>query len=147
MVQESFTPPETVVKFEKLMVTSLGLGILNVVIVLPMAIQHGASVSSIGLRPTIRFAILLCLVLLASRKQKNFPRWTLLALFVLNSLVAIPLIFSMRMHDFVNLYRLYFLQTGISMAGTMIEILALYFVFAPLSQPWFHRNDTAPPSP
>jgi hypothetical protein len=141
MVQESFTPPETVVNFEKLMFISIGISTFIIIMKMPDSIQRGESVLRIILENAFVITLMLWLVVLASRKRKNFARWSLLVWTALGMLyLGLSMIFPQIRHSSDDGF-----IVGIAAFVTnILAIVALYLVFSAPSRPWFHPGDMPP---
>jgi di/tricarboxylate transporter len=122
--------PRNVVRFERLMYSSLGLGI---VVYLPLDWRFVVAGDATFITVlAIVVGLYVLVVWLVARRRQNWLRWVLLILLV----VGVP--FSLK-----GIYEGYRASPLIAITTTIQDLmqgLALYFVFTRDARPWFRKS-------
>ena len=129
--------PSNVSWFEKLMYTTLLMGIGLIALDGPRMAAKPEVAASGGLQFMIIVGILTALVMilliwLIARRQKNWARWLLAVLFVLGTIPAVPLL--------IELIQANPLAGAISFTQTIVQVVALILVFSGNARPWFAKS-------
>jgi hypothetical protein len=124
--------PTNVVWFERLAYASLGLGLAVLALDYQNLSRLGAPAAVVGLL-LLAIAGMALLIGLAARRRQSWARWLLLGLFVL----GLPYFFS-------NLLRQSLISVPLSLAQTVLQGVALFYVFTGDARPWFGQPQALP---
>jgi hypothetical protein len=122
--------PNSIKWFERLFLATLAIGLFQA----GYAWQGETTTSSVPfvLFVTIAvFLIILVLILLVSRKRNRVAMWILVAFFV----IGIPAFYKVLTSG------QFFGVASISVFQTILELIALIFLFTPTSRAWLSRNE------
>jgi hypothetical protein len=125
--------PTNVVWFERLAYASLGLGLLDLALDLRNLSRLSPAVNLIGTL-VLTLGVVALLIWLVARRRQGWARWAFLVLYLL----GLPFFFR-------NLMQQSLLSVPISLLQTVLQGVALYFVFTGDAKAWFAGPRKAPP--
>jgi hypothetical protein len=124
--------PTNVVWFERLAYASLGLGFVVLALDRQNLSRLAPPAALVGML-LLTIAVMALLIWLTARRRQGWARWALLALFLL----GLP-------YFFANLLRQSLLSVPVSLLQTVLQGVALFYVFTGDAGPWFARARPLP---
>lgn len=124
--------PTSVVWFERLAYASLGLGFVALALDYDNLSRLAPPAALVGVL-LLTIAAMALLIWLIARQRQGWARWVLLALF----LIGLP-------YFFTNLLRQSLVSVPVSLLQTVLQGVALFYVFTGDARPWFVRPQPQP---
>jgi hypothetical protein len=128
--------PRNVMLFERLMYTSLAIGILNLFLD-GIRLAASAPIAAVGGLPFVVFvcvataASLVLFIWLIARRRQNWARWVFLVLFVIGLVPVIQNLFTVLEAHPAAAY--------VSVVQLLLQQAALFFIFTGDAGPWFSK--------